>query len=125
LRLTLDIVLRLFAPIMPYVTEEVWSWWKTGSIHRTSWPVVEEVVVSGDPALLSDVSAALIQIRGAKSQASVSMKTEISLAKFYGTADVLAHLQSVESDLRAVGRISGEVSWVESDGPVAVDVTLA
>jgi valyl-tRNA synthetase len=124
LRLTLDIVLRLFAPIMPYVTEEVWSWWKTGSIHRTSWPVVEEVVVTGDPAVLSDVSAALIQIRGAKSQASVSMKTEISLAKFYGTVDALAHLQSVESDLRAVGRISGEVSWVESDGPVAVDVTL-
>jgi valyl-tRNA synthetase len=114
----------LFAPIMPYVTEEVWSWWKTGSIHRTSWPVVEEVVVTGNPAVLSDVSAALIQIRGAKSQASVSMKTEISLAKFYGTADALAHLRSVEADLRAVGRISGEVSWVESDGPVAVDVTL-
>jgi valyl-tRNA synthetase len=73
---------------------------------------------------LSDVSAALIQIRGAKSQASVSMKTEISLAKFYGTADALTHLQAVESDLRAVGRITGEVSWVETDGPISVDVTL-
>jgi valyl-tRNA synthetase len=124
LTLTLDIVLRLFAPIMPYVTEEVWSWWKEGSIHRTSWPVTEEVVVGGDPSLLSDVSAALIQIRGAKSQASVSMKTEISLAKFYGTADALAHLQAVESDLRAVGRITGEVSWVETDAPISVDVTL-
>ncbi len=92
LTLTLDIVLRLFAPIMPYVTEEVWSWWKEGSIHRSSWPVSDEVIMSGDPALLSDVSAALIQIRGAKSQASVSMKTEISLAKFYGTAGALAHL---------------------------------
>ena len=124
LRFTLDIVLRLFAPIMPYVTEEVWSWWKTGSIHRTNWPVVSEIAVSGDPVLLGDVSAALIQIRGAKSQASVSMKTEISLAKLYGTADALAHLQAVESDLRAVGRITGEISWVESHGPVAVDVTL-
>jgi valyl-tRNA synthetase len=125
LRLALDIMLRLFAPIMPYVTEEVWSWWKGGSIHRANWPVVEEIAVSGDPALLSDVSAALIQIRGAKSQASVSMKTEISLAKFYGTADGLGHLQAVESDLRAVGRITGDVIWVESDGPIAVDVTLA
>jgi valyl-tRNA synthetase len=124
LTLTLDIMLRLFAPIMPYVTEEVWSWWKEGSIHRSSWPVAEEVIVSGDPGLLSDVSDALIQIRGAKSQASVSMKTEISLAKFYGSAQALTHLQAVESDLRAVGRITGEISWVESDGPVEVDVTL-
>ena len=124
LTLTLDIVLRLFAPIMPYVTEEVWSWWKDGSIHRSSWPVSDEVIMSGDPALLSDVSAALIQIRGAKSQASVSMKTEISLAKFYGTAEALAHLLAVESDLRAVGRITGEVMWVEHEGPIEVDVTL-
>ena len=125
LTLTLDIVLRLFAPIMPYVTEEVWSWWKEGSIHRTQWPVADEVVVSEDPELLSDVSAALIQIRGAKTQARVSMKTEISLAKFYGTAWALAHLQAVEPDLRAVGRITGDVIWVETDGPIAVDVTLA
>jgi valyl-tRNA synthetase len=124
LRLALDVVLRLFAPIMPYVNEEVWSWWKTGSIHRSNWPVEAEIGVSGDPTLLSDVSAALIQIRGAKSQASVSMKTEISLAKLYGAADALAHLRAVESDLRAVGRITGEISWVESDGPISVDVTL-
>jgi valyl-tRNA synthetase len=124
LTLSLDIMLRLFAPIMPYVTEEVWSWWKDGSIHRTRWPVTDEVVVRADPALLSDVSAALIQIRGAKTQASVSMKTEISLAKFYGTAGALAHLQAVEKDLRAVGRITGEIIWVEADGPISVDVTL-
>ena len=124
LTLALDIVLRLFAPIMPYVTEEVWSWWKDGSIHRTGWPEVSEIPATGNPALLSDVSAALIQIRGAKTQASVSMKTEISLAKFYASAESLGNLQAVEADLRAVGRITGEISWVESDGPVAVDVTL-
>ena len=124
LTFTLDVVLRLFAPIMPYVTEEVWSWWREGSIHRTRWPVAEEVVVSEDPGLLSDVSAALIQIRGAKTQARVSMKTEISLAKFYGTAGALTHLQAVEPDLRAVGRIAGDVSWIETDGPISVDVTL-
>ena len=125
LTLTLDVVLRLFAPIMPYVTEEVWSWWKDGSIHRAPWPVVEEIAVSGDPTLLGDVSAALIQIRGAKSQASVSMKTEISLAKFYGSAESLANLRAVEDDLRAVGRITGGINWVEADSPISVDVTLA
>jgi valyl-tRNA synthetase len=102
----------------------VWSWWKDGSIHRTRWPVTDEVVVGADPGLLSDVSAALVQIRGAKSQASMSMKTEISLAKFYGSAGALAHLQAVEKDLRAVGRITGEIMLVEADGPISVDVTL-
>ena len=91
----------------------------------TVWPPMATLGRSGDPALLSDVSAALIQIRGANSQASVSMKTEISLAKFYGPAHALAHLQAVETDLRAVGRITGEISWVETDSPIAVDVTLA
>jgi hypothetical protein len=43
----------------------------------------------------------------------------------YGPADALLRLQSVASDLCAVGRITGEVSWIEADGPVAVDVTLA
>jgi valyl-tRNA synthetase len=121
----LDITLRLLAPIMPFVTEEVWSWWREGSIHRASWPTAAEASVAGEPELLDDVAAALVEIRGAKSKAKVSMKTEISLAKVYGQAPVLERLQLVESDLRAVGRITGDLSWVEADGPVAVDVTLA
>ena len=64
-------------------------------------------------------------IRGAKSQAKVSMRTEVAAARFSGPPEALAHLQAVESDLRAVGRITGEVTWTEAEGPVTVDVTLA
>ena len=49
------------------------------------------------------MAAALVEIRGAKSKAKVSMKTEISLAKVYGPASALSRLQLVESDLRAEG----------------------
>ncbi len=124
LSLALDVMLRLFAPIMPFVTEEVWSWGREGSIHQATWPAVEEVSNYGDAAMLGDVAAALIALRGAKSQAKVSMKTEVSLAKFSGPAASIARLQAAEADLRAVGRISGNLTWTAVDGPVAVDVTL-
>ncbi|MFX4271494.1 valine--tRNA ligase [Propionibacteriaceae bacterium Y1685] len=121
----LDVQLRLLAPIMPFVTDEVWSWWHDSSIHHAAWPTVEELTATGEAALLGDLAAALIGLRGAKSQAKVSMKTPLSLATFSGPAASLDRLRTIEADLRAVGRITGEVVWQESDQPVSVTAELA
>ncbi len=125
LGLALDVQLRLLAPIMPFVTEEVWSWWRDGSIHTATWPDPADLPVEGDPQLLADLAQALIAIRGAKSQAKVSMKTEVTAARFSGPAAALDRLRAIESDLRSVGRLTGEVRWEAGNGPVTVDVTLA
>ena len=67
----------------------------------------------------------LIAIRGAVSQAEVSMKTEVTAARFSGTAESVRRLRLVEGDLRGVGRLVGELTWSEGEGPVQVEVTLA
>ncbi len=125
LRTALDVMLRLFAPFLPFVTEEVWSWFKDGSVHTAAWPTADELPVSGDPRLLADLATALIALRGAKSNAKVSMKTEVTRAEFVGQADVLDRIKACEADLRAVGRITGEVVWTVAEQPLSVAVELA
>jgi valyl-tRNA synthetase len=105
----LSVLLRLFAPFLPYVTEEVWSWWRYGSVHRSTWPTPYEltrVAPEGDPALLDLAGEALRQVRKAKSDRKLSMKADIPLAEALGPAALLDKLALVESDLKAAGRIA-------------------
>jgi valyl-tRNA synthetase len=123
---TLSVVLRLFAPFLPFVTEEVWSWWQDGSIHRTTWPTIAEATppTIGDPTLLTIVGVALSQIRGAKSAAQVSMRTEITRAVVRGAAADLDRLRLAADDLAATGRITDLGFEASERGELAVDVSL-
>ena len=82
----LSTLLRLFAPILPFVTEEVWSWWQPGSVHRASWPTPEEVVetIGGrddqSAAVLAATQTALADVRRLKALEKRPVKAVISRA---------------------------------------------
>ncbi|ROR91667.1 valine--tRNA ligase [Nocardioides aurantiacus] len=122
----LHVQLRLFAPFLPYATEEVWSWWQQGSVHLSAWPGTDELgdTSGGDAAELTAVAAVLAGVRGAKSTAKVGMRTPVLHARVSGPAAALDAVRAAERDLRAVGSITGDVEMVEADGEVSVEATL-
>lgn len=124
LQLALSVILRLLAPFMPFVTEEVWSWWKPGSVHTASWPTVNELSDEGDTTLMADVAQALVLVRGAKSDAKVSMKTPVVAITLSAPAAGVAHLKQAAADLCAVGHIEADIAWQESGEHVAAEITL-
>ncbi len=104
LRLALDVLLRLFAPVLPYATEEVWSWWRTGSVHQQEWPAAAPLrTAAGEPLALDPLLYAakvLERVRGEKSRAKTSMKTPVLVLHAVGAPAELDVLAALEQDLR-------------------------
>jgi valyl-tRNA synthetase len=127
LAIALHVQLRLLAPFLPYVTEEVWSWWQDGSIHRQAWPTAEDLgsASSASPAMLAAVADVLTGIRGAKSQAKVKMRAPLSSVRVTGPADAVALAAQAADDLRAAGSVVGELSFAAGGDEIEVDATVA
>ncbi|MCU1356987.1 MAG: tRNA synthetase valyl/leucyl anticodon-binding protein [Acidimicrobiales bacterium] len=144
LRVALSTLLRLFAPILPYVTEEVWSWchdgtdalpgFTTGSVHTAAWPDASELrVIAGDPAEAAGGPSPLLvaadvlsRIRKAKSDAKVSMRAEVASVTVSDTPDRLAALALAIGDVCDAGKVADVHTAEVADGAEAgVDVVLA
>jgi valyl-tRNA synthetase len=105
LRLTLSVMLRLFAPFMPFLTEEVWSWLyvdSSPSIHTAPWPVEDELAPVPLPGEKDPFGAAvevLAVVRKVKSEAKVSLKAPLRDLSITGEESDLKALRAVLHDL--------------------------
>ncbi|MGA8296448.1 MAG: valine--tRNA ligase [Acidimicrobiales bacterium] len=125
LSFALDIQLRLFAPFLPFVTEETWSWSHEGSIHLASWPSAGEFSFDrGDQRTLSDVGSVLAAIRRAKSDAKTSMRAPVSLVGVSGPDDAIARISSAGGDLKAAGAVE-ELALEARGDSIETSVVLA
>jgi valyl-tRNA synthetase len=118
-------MLRLFAPHLPFVTEEVWSWWRPGSVHRAEWPepgALRAVTGDGDPAVFSAAAAVLGQVRKVKSEQQRSLRVEARRVTVHDTADRLALLDAARDDIREAAR--ADVLDLIVGTPARVDVEL-
>ncbi|HEX8074489.1 MAG TPA: valine--tRNA ligase [Thermoleophilaceae bacterium] len=128
LRTALDAQLRLFAPTLPFVSEEVWSWWRDGSVHRAPWPTADALVsdLNGeapDGALLDVAADVLAEIRKAKSTAQLPMRAEVARAVVRDSDERLGFLGAVQDDVADAGRVA-EFEKV-AGGEFAVEVEFA
>jgi len=112
LRLGLDVLLRLFAPFLPYITEEVWSWSFAEErtepfVHCAPWPAAsdfEGVAPPADTGSFALAAACLGAINKAKADASVSMGREVSSLVLVGNPKTLERLDAVLPDVLTAAR---------------------
>jgi valyl-tRNA synthetase len=133
LRTSLSVFQRLFAPFLPFVCEEVWSWWQEGSVHRAAWPDAEELLAAGAAAnadggtaesvALEVTADVLSEVRKAKSQARRKMRAPVARVLVRASASRLAALELGLGDLREAGSIA--LVEMEEAEEFAVEVELA
>jgi valyl-tRNA synthetase len=125
LQTTVNGLLRLLAPYLPFATEEVWSWTHDTSVHVATWPTVEELGDLEAPSgLVELVGQALIGVRRAKTDAKASQKTAVTTATIAAPAEALALLEQAADDLAAVGRIE-TLTFASGDELAVTDIVLA
>ena len=111
----LSVLLRLLAPFLVFVTEEVWSWWQQGSIHQAAWPTAKELeslladnsdaIRAADEATYVWATEVLFEVRKQRSEAKQPLKVPITKVTIKADANAVALMPHVDADLRAALRV--------------------
>jgi valyl-tRNA synthetase len=111
----LSVMLRLFAPFLVFVTDEVWSWWQSGSIHQAPWPTAGELLSrlpdnseatrQADQRAYQWATDVLFEVRKQRSEAKQPLKVPITKVMVKAEADAVALMPIVGADLKAALRV--------------------
>ncbi len=111
----LSVMLRLFAPFLPFVTEEVWSWWQDGSIHQAAWPTPTELeslitdnsdaARQADQAVYDWATEVLFEVRKQRSEAKQPLKVPITRVVVKAKQPDAERMPIVEADLKSALRV--------------------
>jgi valyl-tRNA synthetase len=127
LALSLSVILRLFAPFLPFCTEEAWSWWQSGSIHLARWPARSELQPTDGATphgeMLDAVSTVLGAVRRAKTEAKVSMRARVARCTVTGPPELIDLIRLASGDLSDAGAIS-QLEYLEDPAASALSVTV-
>ena len=113
LRLTLNVMLRLFAPVLPIITDEVWSWVfakETGidSIHSSTWPTKEEILnysfKEEEKKLFLTTCDAIRAFRRSKTQNGFRLGAEVKSISLVGTEKDIKLLELAKNDIVTAAR---------------------
>jgi valyl-tRNA synthetase len=129
LRRALSTLQRLLAPLLPFVTEEVWSWWQSGSVHQSQWPTTTELtqgLASGsNEELLDAICSAIGVIRRAKTEAKVSQRAVVTEASFVTSINAASAITAGWADIADAGSVEKWSISTADTNEITVNVTLA
>ena len=127
LRRALSALHRLFAPILPFASEEAWRWWQEGSVHSATWPTFSDLVresgwtIHGE-SFAATVCHVLSEIRRAKTEAKVSQKATVQSVTITASPAHITVLEHAWPDIADAGSVT---TWTTNADENAAEITVS
>ncbi|MGL9725897.1 MAG: valine--tRNA ligase [Wolbachia sp.] len=112
----LNIILRLFAPFLPYITEKIYyQLYSYNSVHnKSNWPSKEELIYDKHSKEMGDNFVQILNlVRKIKADNNVSVKHLIKKLTIKANAEEGKLNQSAQDDLQTVCNAE-VIEWIES-----------